>query len=379
MKRKWVLLISLVSSAVFASDLKVDFKVDGVELPKAINLIYDQVLDKPYMLSPRLVEDKRLVSFKVTHKDDFNAFVKRYLTNLNVKIYTRNGVDYLDYVEPIQKRQSFVYTPIYQDADYLADFLRNNKEGENNSVSASKDKLVYYGTAEEIARVKSVLKQADTKSGEVVITGYVFEVQSKETEGSGINLIAKLLSAKLGISIGIKQNYENFITLNVGNVDAMLELFRNDTRFKVVSSPTLRVRSGKTGAFSVGSDVPTLSSVTHENGRTIQDVEYRSSGVIFNISPVVKRDLIDLNIEQQLSNFVKTDTGLNDTPTLVKRDLVTGVTVKSGDVIVLGGLASSKFNQIEMGFSFLPKGFFTSSSKTNEKSDIVILLQVKRL
>lgn len=380
-KKLILLIISLFFSALSRADnLNIDFKVDGVELPKAINMVYDQVLDKSYMLSPKLVTDKRLVTFKVTYKDDFTAFFKRYLNNLNVKIYTKNGIDYLDYVEPNIKRRSFVYTPIYQDANYLAEFLRFNKSGDTGellSVSASKDKLVYYGTDDEIARVKQVLKQADVKSGEVVITGYVFEVQTTKTDGNGINLLAKLLSGKLGISIGSRQNYENFITLNVGNLDAMIELFSTDVRFRVVSSPTLRIKSGKKGAFSVGSDVPVLSNVTYDNGRSIQSVDYRSSGVIFNIEPVVKQSLIDLNIEQQLSNFVKTDTGVNNTPTLIKRDLVTGVTVNDGDVIVLGGLAQNRTNDTTTGFSFFP--FISGTSKSDEKTDIVILLQVKKI
>lgn len=377
------LFILILSSFLFISKsfalVNIDFKVDAILLPKAIYMIYDEILNRPYMLSPRLVMDTRLVSFKVTHNDDFEAFIKRYFQNLNVKVYTKNGVDYLDYIEPNIKRRSFVYTPIYQDADYLAEFLRNNTINDKLSVSSSKDKLVYYGTDEDIARARQVLKGADTKSGEIVITGYVFEVQAKETEGSGINLIAKLLSNKLGIHIGVKQNFENFITLNIGNVDAMIELFNTDSRFTVISSPTLRVRSGKKGSFSVGADVPTLSNVTYENGRSIQSVQYRSSGVIFNIEPVVKRDLIDLNIEQQLSNFIKTDTGLNDTPTLIKRDLLTSVTVKNGDVIVLGGLAQNKINDTSTGFSFFPKVFFTGKSKISEKTDIVLLLQVKKI
>lgn len=356
----------------------VDFKLDSVPLPKAINIIYDEVLEKPFMMSPVLVQDKRQVSFKVTKNEDFEKFVQRYLQNLNVKVYTKNGVDYLEYVEPKVLRKSFVYTPVYRNANYLAELLKSNIEGDNGqSVTASADKLVYYGTNEDIARVKNVLMAADTKGGEVVVTGYVYEVQTEEKEGSGINLLAKLLSGKLGISIGAKQNYENFITLHAGNLDAMIELFNTDTRFHVVSSPTLRVKSGSAGNFSVGADVPVISDFTERNGKIIQSVQYRQSGVIFNIEPVVKTNAIDLKINQQLSNFIKTDTGVNNTPTLIKRDLVTDVTVKSGDVIVLGGLAQNKMNETETGFSFLPKNLFTGKSKSNEKTDIVVLLQVR--
>lgn len=64
---------------------------------------------------------------------------------------------------------------------------------------------------------------------------------------------------------------------------------------------------------------------------------------------------------------------------MLKRDLVTDVSVKSGDVIVLGGLAENKASEGETGFSFLPKGWFTGKSTSNTKTDIILLLQVKEI
>ena len=359
----------------YAQAKNINFKLEAVPLPKAVGMIYDEVLEKPYMLDPKLAADTRLISFHTTENQDFGQFITRYFEN--IKVYEKGGVVYLAHVEPKPAKiikKSFVYNPIHRDTEYLAQFLQG--EGQ---VSASGDKLVYYGTVEDISRIKSVLQSVDTPSREVVVTGYVFEVQDVAKEGSGINLLAKLLSGKLGINIGYKQNYENFITVNAGNLDAMIELFRTDERFQVVSSPTLRVKSGSKGNFSVGSDVPVLSNVTYQDGRPIQSIEYRSSGVIFDIQPTIKSNAIDLKINQQLSNFVKTDTGVNQSPTLIKRDIVTDVTVKSGDVIVLGGLAENKITEGETGFSFLPKGILTGKSKSNTKTDIVILLQVKMI
>ncbi len=80
------------------------------------------------------------------------------------------------------------------------------------------------------------------------------------------------------------------------------DFLKTYTRFNVVSSPTLRVKSGSTGNFSVGADVPVISDFTERNGKIIQSVQYRQSGVIFN-------NAIDLKINQQLSNFIKTDKG----------------------------------------------------------------------
>lgn len=373
-KFKFILALMLISNA-YAKN--VDFKLEAVPLPRAISMIYDDVLQKPYMLDPKLAGDTRLISFHTTEQQDFEQFIQRYFSNMSISVSEKKGVVYIGHIEPKQPKivkRSYVYTPVYRDVEYLAGFLQG--EGQ---VSANGDKLVYYGLSEDIERIKSVLKSVDTKSREVVVTGYVFEVQNIEKEGSGINLLAKLLSGKLGISVGYKQNYENFITVNAGNLDAMFELFRTDQRFRVVSSPTLRVKSGSKGNFSVGSDVPVLANVIYQDGKPIQSIEYRSSGVIFDIQPTIKNQAIDLKIQQQLSNFIKTDTGVNNSPTLVKRDLVTDVTVKSGDVVVLGGLAKNKLSSGETGFSILPKGWLSGKSNENTKTDIIVLLQVKEI
>lgn len=58
---------------------------------------------------------------------------------------------------------------------------------------------------------------------------------------------------------------------------------------------------------------------------------------------------------------------------------MTDVTVKSGDVVVLGGLAENKLSSGETGFSILPKGWLSGKSNENTKTDIIVLLQVKEI
>jgi len=144
-----------------------------------------------------------------------------------------------------------------------------------------------------------------------------------------------------------------------------------------VSSPQLRVKNGSNASFSVGSDVPVLGSTTYQDGKPIQSIEYRSSGVLFNISPEIRLNTIDLTIQQQLSNFVKTETGVDNSPTLIKRDVNTQVSVKSGEIIVLGGLAETKNSDNSTSFTLLP--FLKSSGKENSKTDIVVVLYAEKI
>ena len=170
--------------------------------------------------------------------------------------------------------------------------------------------------------------------------------------------------------------YENFIRIGGSSLDAMYELFRTDSRFNVVSSPRLRVKSGYSATFSVGQEVPVLSGIDRNQTSTYQSVDYRSAGVILDVTPSVRNSVTDLKISQQLSNFIKTDTGVNDTPTLIKREVSTVVSVKSGDIVVLGGLAETKDSDARTGLSFLPRAF-GSRSDEKSKTDILIVLQVR--
>ena len=140
------------------------------------------------------------------------------------------------------------------------------------------------------------------------------------------------------------------------------------------------MQSGARGVFSVGQDVPVLGALSFPQGagQAVQSVEYRSSGVIFDVRPSVKGEIIDLDITQQLSDFIKTTTGVNDSPTLTKRELKTTVGMQDGDVIVLGGLSENKDAANRDGPIFLPK-FMHTRGHEKSNSEILLVLQVEKI
>ncbi|RDA72704.1 type II secretion system protein GspD [Hafnia paralvei] len=398
---KYMLIILLFFSPSVMSQ-GVTLELNRVTLPEVIHMLYSDVFNRPYMLAPELAGDTRILSLRITPDVDERAFIERYFGNLGIKIFTRDGIDY---VAPVVKKtfepekQVFVYRPHFRSVAYLSELLRTFVEGSfsasgsigdftvspdkikpgtaTDKLNRSGDKLVFYGTRENIRRIERILPEIDIAGDEVFVGGYVFEVQTKEQNGSGLALAAKLLSGKVSIGMGnLSGGYENFIRIGGSSLDAMYELFRTDSRFKVVSSPRLRVKSGYSATFSVGQEVPVLSGVEHNNNSSYQSVQYRSSGVILDVQPEVHGDVTDVKIKQQLSNFVQTDTGVNNSPTLIKREVETFVSVKSGDIILLGGLAETKNSDSKTGFSFLPRSWMSSSDE-NSKTDILILLQVR--
>lgn len=381
-------------------------QMDNAPLPQVISLVWQNVFYRPFQLSPELAGDSRLVSFYMNEKLEPRAFFISYLKRMNIGVTTsRDGVDYIYIIKPQEKKiplSVFTYRPKYRSVSYLSSVLQgaltggsfsnhiqtvdfvsqaksNGDTGSGNSYGSSVDSdvLVYTGTAADIARIKSILPKVDLPQEQVSVSGFILEVQDNNRNSSGLQIIADLFKSRLGISVGARLDGGNSLTVNIGGLSAFYSLIKEDSRFQVLSNLSLTVLSGRDSRFSVGEDVPVLGAVSYDNNQSVQSVEYRNSGAIFVVRPYIYQDVITLDIEQQLSNFVNTTTGVNSSPTLIKREIKTNVVARDGDVIILGGLASSKVSKVKSGFSFFPG--FTGSSDGTEKTDIIVVLQVKKV
>ncbi|EKP3527445.1 type II and III secretion system [Escherichia coli] len=401
---------SAAASSSPASDTApaaVPFVADRLPLSRVISLAQEEVFGRRYVLPPELASDERPVTLNLSVSDSRQVQRQEYirwLKQLNIAVDTRNGVDrYYTFTPatPPVKMLTYVYTPVNQPVNYLASVLSGvinasspsassstgksssspaqvSSSGGTSFLSATGDNLVFRGTREELIRLQSLLPLVDIPSQRVSVTGYIYEVQGSKSEGSGLALVAKMLSGKFGISIGSEMSLGNSFTFSTSSLSAIYELFRTDNRFTVVSSPNLMVSSGKNASFSSGQQVPVLGSVSYNDGTPVQSVTYRDSGVIFKLTPVVTGNRIHITVHQELSSFVKTDTGISDSPTLLKREIDSTLVLNDGDVVVLGGLADSNDSDTKTGFSLLPK-WFSQRSSENSKTDMVILLQVKKM
>lgn len=403
------LLLMMLLLARTVSAKGTDFDVKRMPLSDAISLLWGEVLHTPFMLAPELAADSRLVTLHIAPDNEEREFITRYLDNMHIRIYSKKGVDYIaPYVPKVAPPRilTYTYTPKYRDVAYLSSVLGSSFGAGGGSaalgspasgavaspvqsssgadslsqsfMSQSGDTFVYRGTAKDIEQIKALLPVIDTRAEQVDVSAYVFEVSTDERNGSGLQLAAKLLNSHFTVSTGTRQGYGNYIQFSTGSLDALYELFRTDNHFSLVSSPRLRVVSGQSSSFAVGASVPTLGSVSYENGTPVQAVEYRNTGIQFSVKPVLTTDLISMNISQQLSDYAQTTTGVNNTPTFTNRQIMTNVNMKDGDIIVLSGLAENKDNKTSTGLSFLPKSWSTKSGQ-KMSTDLLIVLQAKKV
>ncbi|HDR9083855.1 TPA: type II secretory pathway protein [Burkholderia vietnamiensis] len=382
-----------------------------VNVAQVVDLVYADMLQSQYVIAPEVLADTRTVSFRFDRtKGDIREVLGDFLASLGFGVVTKNGVDYVfkrkDDEQKEPDKQVYVYVPKYRTADYLARLVQPLFNGQftmNRTVAASaaarshsdapptsaaamvdqsSDTMVFLGSAKEIATLKSVLPQVDTKTGEVAIRAWVYEVSTENDRTNGFQLAASILGGRFGISLGagtVDQN-ANALRLHTGFLDAAIAALDSDSRFHVVTSPNLRVASGKHGRLNVGQSVPVIGSVSYptSSGAPVQSVTYEDAGVIFDVMPTVKDSVIDTDVTLEISDFQKTSTGVNNSPTKNTRKSETSMTLQDGEVVVMGGLSQGKDSTVSSGIRWLPS-FMDGRIVSASRSDIVLVLQVSRI
>jgi general secretion pathway protein D len=413
-------LLALAAAASSASD--VDIRLERVPLYQLSRLVLGELMHEPYVLDGSLVaaEDVATVDARRIEPAKARELLEGLLRARGFVLEREAGVTVVKREERRKDRDRlFVYRPKFRSVSYLQGAVRSfvpngrfagmagatvpmaTMPGGSPSVSqpgvgaaaqtypqsavtavvpaqgpvlASQDVLVFEGTEAEVSKLEDLIGELDRAAHEVIVKAYIFEVGSAASDGSAVSLALTLLSGKLKASTG-RGPLLNIASIHVAGIDAAYSVLQSDSRFKVLSSPTLRMRSGEHAKLGVGSEVPVLGAVSvSSTGQPVQSVEYRSSGVILDLRAEVLQETIYLVLQQQVSTFVATTTGVNASPTLLKRELTTKLSLRSGEVVVLGGLEEARSSDARAG---LPGVLSVLSSRgaDESRSNLVLLLE----
>lgn len=424
-----VLLASFARAQPLAPDrVPVVIDLQAVSLAQVVHLVYKEISPASYVLAPDLVADLRPVSLRWSGVPaQLPAFMNAWLETLGYATKNSGGTLFMSRrveheEQPKEEpKETMIYWPRYQSATALRELAAGvvapdgftahrgvssasvgaqmgqqappssgrgqgamqppqSAPGSAFSVMDKDDRmLVFRGTQKDRQRLNEFLAQVDIAAEVVSVQGAIYEVSTSKSEGSAFHLAANILRGKFGITANLgARPGGDFLGVNVGGLEAVMGALKTDGRFKVLSAPRLSVRSGGTARLVVGQEVPTAGAVsTNGQGGTLQSVEYRQSGIIFDLAPQVFKDAVRLTLSQQVSSFVRTDTGVNNSPTLLKREAKTDLDVFGDEVVVIGGLVDTKQDGSKAGLPFLPE-WMASSSSNSSASELLVLLQVTR-
>ncbi len=379
--------------------------LENVSLADLVKVTYGEIEKSDYFIDDDIVNHQKRFTIQADQLQDkkLKTFLDAILNREGFQIRKINSVLTFEKQKP-DELTIVPYVPKFRDAKYIQDAFRSvlpqsafgtlqqtgtnvsqNENVQTNGNTAydrgsyNRDELLIRGDSKVIETFYRLIPDIDRPIPEVTITAYIYEVNNNKNNQSGVQLTASLLGDKLGFNFGSSTLLENFINIRAFGITAILSALNTDSRYNVVSSPYIRVADNKQASFNVGSDVPVLSSiVTNANGQTQQSVDYRSSGILLNVSPKIKTETIELKIGQELSNFIRTQTGVNNSPTLIKRSIDTVIEARDEDVIILGGLDENSLTSTRSGLFFLPP-IFDRKSDAKGNTSIVVVMHVKRI
>ncbi len=158
-------------------------------------------------------------------------------------------------------------------------------------------------------------------------------------------------------------------------LDSRLRALEKSGEATIVAEPMLSCRSGGSARFVAGGEIP----VPVVNGVGATDIEYREYGVILDVKPVAdEAGSVFARIETELSQVDGSQTVLG-VPGLLKRRSATDVNLRSGETLVIAGLASRHSSQDVSGIpglSRVPVGgrLFGVRGRRGDESELVIFI-----
>lgn len=308
-------------------------------------------------------------------------------------------------------RSFFTYQAQYSDAQALASTLESLLGGAAPKlagaagaapatpaparvvVDKASNSLIFQGNNEDYGQMRSLLQGLDKPAKEALIEVTVAEVSLNDNSQLGVEWLIK--EAKLdgtlitagtlgGLSIGnAGLNYRRIDS--AGDTRLLINALASNNRATILSSPRIVARNGETAVIQVGQEVPIITSqqtspTTGSTGSVLQTVQYRTTGVILNVKPVIHSgDQVDLDVTQEVSSAQSTTTGVNTSPTFSSRKLQTKLSLKNGATVLLGGLISNNKSQGNAGIPLLKDipllgQVFRTNTEKNDRTELIILI-----
>lgn len=251
------------------------------------------------------------------------------------------------------------------------------------------NRILFTGTAADYAQLRTLLETLDVPAPQVVVEVIIAEVTLTDGTDIGVEFFGTDVDGDETIrggtegGIGVQAGGLN-INFTGPDLRARFNASASNSKVNVLSRPRLVARSGGQARFQVGTDVPIITtqaaSNSQNNGNTdvLQSIQYRQTGVILEIEPVIYGDRVDITISQEISEVGDAVAGI-DSPTILNRSLTTQMALNDGWTGVLGGLISNSYTKSNTGVPFLKDvpligSAFQSNSVSGTRTELLLLI-----
>lgn len=259
-------------------------------------------------------------------------------------------------------------------------------------VNNATNTLIFRGSsAEEQQQITRLLRELDRPTKSAMIEVVVAELAVGALQRLGVQWTTNNLGtigdgrrATFGGS-GLSISYANSAREILSVIDALA----TDSQARVLSNPKVLARNGETATIQVGKEVPivtsqqsssTTGSVLFPSQGVLQQIQYRSTGVILKVRPVINSgNRLDLDVAQEVSSAATTETGVTTTPTISTRKIETKLSLRDGSTVLLGGLISRDETTSDSGVPLLKDipgigALFRNKSGQSAQTELLVMI-----
>lgn len=275
-----------------------------------------------------------------------------------------------------------------------------------------------YGTKRQHKMIESYLRKLRRIiAGQVLIEAKVLEVQLSDDYEGGINwagvLGAATGAARLGTTVAVPQRgpFDDLNTATSGvvtlaldrnDIDAVANLAQQFGTVRTLSSPRLTVQHNQSAVLKVVEnrvffelDFERTTNETTNTDRVTVNSNIRTvpEGVIITVQPSIhsETDEIGMTLRPTITritgsindpgvSIASNNTVQSPVPIIAVQEIDSMVTMRSGRVLVMGGLMQDSSNALQTGLpgaSDLPVigNLFKARSETSKQTELVIFLR----
>jgi len=260
--------------------------------------------------------------------------------------------------------------------------------------------LVIMATSLEYQMIEQALRELDVMPLQVLIEASIIEIRLTDELSYGLEWAFENGGIDIGSANGqtgaalldlgdpglasLTPGFSYALLDSTGAVQAVLNTLASRSQVNVLSSPTVMVLGNQTATINVGDQVPIASRQSVSNidpaAPTVNEIEYRDTGVILTVTPRVNPGgLITMEIQQEVSDVAVTTSSGIDAPTIQQRNIESTVAIQSGNTIILGGLIRDNASDSDSGFPGLHEipvigTLFGNTSRNNTRTELIVLI-----
>ena len=275
--------------------------------------------------------------------------------------------------------------------------------------------LIVYASKKDMAMIKKVLEKVDTLLPQVLIEGIVMNVSvgnnwnysltagerphkagnsviggtannDKNPLGSGIGFLTGALTSA-ATNGGINATYPasgglGYYALLGNRWDVALNAVAGDSRVDIIQRPRIITSHAVSADFFIGSSVPYRQGGYSYGGQESFQYSQLPVGISLSVMPYITPDnLVVMEIEQQIDAIDGSFNAASGIPPQTSNKSASStVTVRTGDVILLGGYLDNNKTKSDSGIPLLKDipvlgNLFKSKNSSSSKQELMILVR----